>query len=610
MVARGSARRSRPRRVPVVLLVVAAVVVAAVLMGALTAQAVRANKSCASHPVILHLAVTQDLAPAIEPVARNFNRQERPAQGHCVKVEVTAAGSATVAGQIDGQATGAAAATTAVTTGHGAADPGAAPRARRAAPVDAWIPDSSLWVDVARIYALGAGAVQPTGLDVARSPLMIVMPPAVARKTGLFSSPEGWNILLPPSDGGPPASMGLHVDLPDPASSSAGLATLVELSRLLGTGAAARTGFTQFALRSEVTSQFDDPAALASFVATTGPPFNARPVTVTTEQAVIAYDRLHRAHPLAAQYPTGFRRDLGTPELNYPFVLTTRRRAEVQAARDFEQALRQPYAAGLIRYQGFRAASGTGDKVPASYGISAQVLQRAAPAGGSQAQTTLEAWGKLGLGSRDLVLIDTSAAMASPVPATGLTLEQVLTQTAVAGLALFPDSTQMGEWQINSRVSHGLPYQPLVSVGPLTGDIGLITRRQELQHTDQVLRPVQRGLALNDAILAAYKSMLASYKPRYSNAVIVLTAGVDDANADMSASALVARLHALYDPQRRVEIVILMMGGAGDFRALQRIADVTGGGAYDITSPGQVGKVFFEAFSHRLCAPGAGCAAP
>jgi len=53
---------------------------------------------------------------------------------------------------------------------------------------------------------------------------------------------------------------------------------------------------------------------------------------------------------------------------------------------------------------------------------------------------------------------------------------------------------------------------------------------------------------------------------------------------------------------------VLMLGTAGDFPALKRITAVTGGAAFDITSPEQVGKVFIQGFSHRLCDPR--CAAP
>jgi Ca-activated chloride channel family protein len=580
-----SARRKAPRRVGTAALIAIAVAVSATVMVAMSAQAIAAHTACTNNPVLLNVAVTQDLAPAVSDIARNFNRQEHTALGRCAQVQITEDQPATVAARIDGQSS---------KTGMPS--------------VDAWIPDSSLWVDVARSFPLGAQAVQPTGVEVAQSPLMIVMPGLVASETHVFDSPEGWNLLLPAADGGPPASMGLKVDLPDPTDSAAGLATLVEMSRMLGHGAAARTSFTHFVLGSEATSQFDDPASLASFVATAAPPWNGRPVTVTSEQAVIAYDRANPGQPLAAQYPSGISASLATPALDYPYVLTTSDPTELQAAREFEQALRQPYATSLIRYDGFRSAGGTADATPAAFGLKTQVLQRAASATASEAQTTLDVWSKLGLGSRDLVLIDTSAAMAGSDGNGSQTLEQELTKTSELGLALFPDSTQMGEWQVASDVQDGRPYQQLVTVGPLPAEVGLISRRQQLQQIDETLHPGGQRLALNDSILAAYKQMLASYKPNYSNAVIVLTSGVDNAPRDMHLSSLLTRLHALFNPNRKVEVVSLMLGTAGNFSALQQIAAATGGAAFDITNPAQVAQAFIKGFSRRLCDPH--CAAP
>jgi Ca-activated chloride channel family protein len=580
-----AARRVRPRRAKTIALVAIALAVSATLMASLSAQAVTSRTSCTKNPVVLNVAVTSDLAPAIQLIARGFNRQHHLVRARCVEVRVTPEQSAAVAAQLDGQGSS-----------------GASTSA-----IGAWIPDSTLWVDVARRFPLGAQAIAPTGVTVARSPLMIVMPRLTARQTHAFYAPANWSMLLPAADGGPSTALGLHVDLPDPTDSATGLATLVELSRLLGHGKSARTDFTRFVLSSQATSQFDDPASLASFVSTASPPLNGRPVTVTSEQAVVAYDRANSAQPLAAQYPTSTRTKLGSPVLNYPWVLTTSSRPQLTAAREFGQLLRGSYAASVIRYDGFRSADGTADAAPASFGLKSQVLQEAAPASASEAQTTLEVWGKLGLGSRDLVLLDTSAAMARPAGIGTLTLEQELAQAAGLGLAQFPDSTQMGEWKIASNL-RGLAYQALVTVGPLPAHVGLITRRQQLEQTDKVLTPGPSPLALNDAILAAYRQMLDNYKPNYSNAVIVLTSGVDNAPGDLPLSSLLSRLHALFDPNRKVAVVAVMLGSSGNLTALRQIAAATGGGAYDITSPAQIGKVFFEAFAQRLC--DLRCAAP
>jgi Bacterial extracellular solute-binding protein len=578
----GSARRKA--RFSTGALVAIAVVFSLVLLVGLSVQAVAAHASCGSSPLLLNVAVNDDLAPAVAQVAQNFNKQQHTAGGRCVTVQVTEQSSDTVAARLDGQ-----------------------DRTLGQAAVQAWIPDSSLWVDVARSYPKGAQAIQPTGTEVAESPLMTVMARTVANQTGAFASPAGWNVLLPAAAGGPPAKLGLKVAIPDPTESAAGLATLVQLSRLLGSGATARAAFTNFVLSAESTKQFASPTSLASFVSTAAAPWHSRDVTVTSEQAVIAYDRANPAQTLAAQYPTGLQAKLGTATLDYPFVLTTNDSAEQDAARQFEQSLRQPYAAKVIRYAGFRTANGVADATPASFRLQTQVLQEAAAASASEAQTNLEVWGKLELGSNLLVMIDTSKAMGVSDGIGQQTLEDETGQTSKLGLSLFPDTTRIGLWEIADNLAGSQPYRPLVPIGPLPAELGLITRRQQLQQIDEGLRAGSQPLQLNNAILAGYKATIAAYQPHFSNALIVLTAGVDDGPGDMSTAALVAQVKKLFNPQRPVQILIDQIGNAPGFQDLQSIAQPTGGAAYQVHQPSEIGQVFIESFSHRLCTPA--CAA-
>src|ERR1017187_5802484 len=97
--------------------------------------------------------------------------------------------------------------------------------------------------------------------------------------------------------------------------------------------------------------------------------------------------------------------------------------------------------------------------------------------------------------------------------------------------------------------------------------------------------------------------MTGTYQARYTNAVLVITAGVDNAPGDISAATLVNDLRKLYNPKRRVEIIMLVLGGKGDVPALQQISAATGGQAFEITSPSQVTSVFFSALARRLCSP-------
>ena len=295
----------------------------------------------------------------------------------------------------------------------------------------------------------------------------------------------------------------------------------------------------------------------------------------------------------------------GTPELNYPYVLTSTSQLERQAGQEFEKALKSSYATSYVQYLGFRSAAGTAPGWIGQYGLDTAQPKLTAAAAPGQAETSLQAWQKLSLGSRDLVLLDVSEQMATPVSPTGTTLEQVLIQAASLGLTHFPDSTQMGIWAFASHLDGNLPYKQLVPVGPLPAPLGLITRRQQISQATEQGKPVAGApAALYSSILAAFKSLSASYQPRYVNAVLVLTAGIDNAKGDMSPAALVRQLRALYNPNKRVEIVPLMFGTAGNFSVLQQVARATGGVAFDITSPKQVNSAFFSGIAQRLSVAG------
>lgn len=552
-------------------------VVSVVAMAGMTARAVIARASCSNRPLLVNIAASFDISAPVQTIARTFNKQNISAGGQCVEVQVTPGQPSAVAAQIDGQV-----------SMHGLSA------------VDAWIPDSSLWVDVARSFPVGAQVVQPTGTSVAKSPIMLVTSPQVAATTKVFAAPPSWGLLLTASYGGPPSSMGLSVDIPDPSDSAVGLSTLIQLNRELGPSVLGRAGFTKFVLSSEDTEDFDSAAALGQFVASTGAPFFRRAITEASEQAVVLYDRANPREPLAAVYPAGPDKALGSPELDYPYVLTSTSRTVSAGVAAFGRFLQTPYAQAVIRNDGFRSADGVADQFPQSYGLSPQPLQLATPAKPAEAATDLVAWQKLGLGSRDLTIIDDSAAMATPTGVGSLTLEQMLSATAARGLALFPDSTQMSLWVAPDSRAKASPYRDLVSMGPLPARYGVITRREQIQEVDQTLTTTTKNpMHLNDAILAAYEQMTKTYAANYSNAVIVLTAGID-APGDMSLSALLAKLHGLFNSSRPVEIVILQFGQAGNYTAMQQIAGATDGAAYKILSPAEVGKVFIKAIARRI----------
>src|SRR5258708_9691897 len=105
-------------------------------MAALTAQAVAARNACNNHPLLVNVAVSVDIAPAIQHVGQVFNQQNHQAAERCVEVQVTQDPPAAVASQVDWQ-------------GSSAGLPA----------TDARIPASSLWVAATRTFPLAAPAL-------------------------------------------------------------------------------------------------------------------------------------------------------------------------------------------------------------------------------------------------------------------------------------------------------------------------------------------------------------------------------------------------------------------------------------------------------------------
>ena len=345
-------RRGRPRRLALVITLTLTGVIAATLLVALGAKAVVARTACTDHPVVVNLAAADEVAPAIRHVSKYFNAQRVSVNGHCAVVHV-----------VSEQPSAAAAAVSGLSSPSGQAG------------FDAWIPDSSLWVNVARSSPAGAQLVQSTGVTVAKSPLMIVMPRAVAAQMPAFGTEVGWQFLLPQRVGGPASALGLHVEFPDPAQSSAGLATLIELQGLLEhqlhSTAKTLAAFTDFVFNVQVTKDSGSDGALATLASLAQPPRDERPVTIASEQAVAQFDRSHPQDPLSGRYPVQ-----GAPELDYPYVLTTSNRLKLKAAREFEKTLQSSYATSYVRYEGFRSATGSAPSWIGQYGLDTRQPRR------------------------------------------------------------------------------------------------------------------------------------------------------------------------------------------------------------------------------------------
>src|SRR5262249_22702456 len=151
-----------------------------------------------------------------------------------------------------------------------------------------------------------------------------------------------------------------------------------------------------------------------------------------------------------------------------------------------------------------------------SYGLDSQLLQVAPVASNLEAPAVMQAWSKLEVYSRDLVEVDISANMAKSSGPGTAPYEQELGQAATIGLSLFSDTSSLGLWQYADHLNGALPYRNLMSIGPLPQQVGLLTRRAALLKINQSLAPTNiSSAALYGTILAGYKYLLHSYRPKY-----------------------------------------------------------------------------------------------
>jgi hypothetical protein len=168
----------------------------------------------------------------------------------------------------------------------------------------------------------------------------------------------------------------------------------------------------------------------------------------------------------------------------------------------------------------------------------------------------------------------------------------------------FPDSTQMGLWVFASHLTGALPYKQLIPMGPLPAQVGVVTRRQAIQQLARSGRALPHApAALYGTLLAAYKQMVATYQPQYVNAIIVLTAGIENAPGDISADTLIRELKATASPSRPVEILMTVLGRPGTYNQLQQIVRVTNGKVWPVTSAAEIPQIFYRAFGRRICQP-------
>ena len=448
---------------------------------------------------------------------------------------------------------------------------------------DAWLPDSSAWLDVAGRTASGAQRLTQTPQSIATSPLVIAINQDMATAAGWPDTQPDWETMLaaPTSD--------WSLGIPDPQTSTAGVATLLAVSPK-------SNEFATLGRRLELPSTADrSPAQIVA-----DGDLDAMP-TAEYDVARVAGG----GGKVVASYDPA----LGGA-LDFPLIGITPDGEPVsdQVAGDLEllkEALAAPSTQEALTATGLRSVDGalgaaytSADGAPVDGVIAAETADPLSVSP-KKASDALATWSLVGRRSRLLVLLDVSGSMEQTLPG-GQKRKIDLARKSLQKLidASAPDS-DLGLWTFTTgNAADGTTR--IVDVGALGDDIDGQTRRERLSEVVDGLEPEpDGGTPLHRAVLAAYSSALDNYAFGRYNAVVVVTDGrdEDDTQTPIPANQMLDQLRRQYDGMRPLEIISLAYGADVDFDVLQQMADVTGGEAYQGLTQKEVKKMLADALS-------------
>lgn len=512
------------------------------------------------------VAVTPAIAPAVEQTARRYN-----ARTTCARVTVKREEPPDVAGVLSGQ--------------------GSAPGATKP---DAWIPDSSLWLPVARRTRMGAAAVGPAGTSIASSPLVLVT------AKGRSSGDASWRLLL--SSGLPGTGVtqpAERVRFLDPTTRAAGLGALMLARQASGPG---KTGLGTFAitLYSDLSTALPDEKAAYATMFRGGDPPTA---VVMSEQSVWQHDHIDPKRPVEAHYPKD-----GALSLDFPYVPVTTGGERARTVQDFGTALAQSQAREELQSLGLRTPDGVaGAGFGADYGVAAEAPAPTRPQDAATVGRILQMWQRTVLGARMLILLDVSPSMADRVPGSRDTRMRATGSAAIEGLHILSDNSQVALWEFATALDGRNAYRERVPYRPLGQKMdqkaGTGTQRDVLIGAFNAAKPVQgRQTGLYESLLAAYRVAVRTYQPDRNNVLVVLTDGINYDPAHMVLlQNMLKDLRRITDPLKPVAIVPIAFGPDVDPEPLQQIADTTGGQAFVTTDVRQIQQVFLNMLIRLTC---------
>ncbi|MEV5414393.1 substrate-binding and VWA domain-containing protein [Thermopolyspora sp. NPDC052614] len=477
---------------------------------------------------------------------------------------------------------------------------------------DVWIPDSSVWVDLANLRSQDAGSgpdgvsqttlLQPMlekGRSIARSPVIVAAMETTVQKLRDGRDQTSWTMFIPGTPEHERMSKAV-VRLPTPGRYAVGLAAL----SVIGAVADQRPDLAEaaneavFQLRNSVVADERTLFEVFDDVKTKDP------VVVASEQAVLAHNSADSDRPVTGVYPRE-----GTLALDYPYVVTTTSAESRRLAEEFRRAIASPWGQQAIRNSGFRTPDGKGGPAlsPAN-GLLTKEPPRIPPPDAATSLRGLLQARLLVADTRALLLLDISGSMDRKVPGTKQTRAQATVRLAEAGVRALPKGSDVGLWVFATKLGDGKDHRELVPLGPLEEKIDGRTHKQAvIDELRRLPRKTKGDTGLYDSVLAAFRAASQNPVPNKLTSIVVFTDGKNDDDDGISLKELLATLKREFVPTQPVTISLIGYGRGTDAEELHEIAAATNGVAKVAKNFDEAEQIFLSLIAKRACMTQEGC---
>ncbi|WP_341952604.1 VWA domain-containing protein [Salinibacterium sp. TMP30] len=464
---------------------------------------------------------------------------------------------------------------------------------------DAWIPDSPLWLNRVESTAVSLGREVPATQEwdsIASSPLVFATP---AVKVAEFEATEvGWGAML---------AGRYRTLLPDPQVSAASMIALATLDDLATAGDPADFDRALINLGRSIPDSTQ--AAFTELHIS-----DSRMVALATEREIVAHNASKPEEPLVALYPSE-----GTAALTYPFILvanssvsaleesrmTDEERAVLAEAETNRASLLEGFAKlvrgsdQVLNAEGFRDNAGGGEILAS--GVIAAPTQTRSMGDTDEMVSILRNWNALNLRSRILTVVDVSGSMLERAW-DGQRRIEMFQNSAEDAFSTLSEDDELGMWLFSKERVGVEDWEDVAGIRSMN-DPEHVNNLQAI--IDSLPSRINGYTGLNDTVLAAVTHVREAYNPDKVNSVMLITDGRNEDDNGISLQQLLDKLTSMIDKDtdEPVPVVLVGIGPDTDVEAMRKIAQATGGTAYQANNPTELSTVMLEALSQRDCRP-------